>query len=85
MPSVRASIGLYERAQSNAVLAGRKKVEFEDIRDSVISVIAHRIRLKPSVKFLQDPKDYIAKEFEEYITNNYPELSELMQPSSGYL
>ena len=85
VPSVRASIGLYERSQSNAIVKGRKKVEFEDIRDSVVSVIAHRIRLKPSVKYLQDPKDYLAKEFEEYITSNYPELSELMQPSSGYL
>ena len=31
-PSVRATLGLYERAQSNAFLDGRKKVDYSDIQ-----------------------------------------------------
>ncbi|MBS3096211.1 ATP-binding protein [Candidatus Woesearchaeota archaeon] len=62
-PSVRASIGLYERAQSNALLKGRKNVQFEDVKDVVISVLSHRIRLKPSVRYLQSVEDYIKEQF----------------------
>ena len=65
-PSVRASIGLYERSQSNALLEGRQEVCFEDIRDAVISVLSHRIELKPSVKYLQGADDYVRQEFERF-------------------
>jgi Mg-chelatase subunit ChlI len=66
-PSVRASIGLYERAQSNAMLKGRKNAEFEDIKDVVISVLSHRIRLKPSVRYLQSIEDYIREQFQKNV------------------
>src|SRR3989338_4309007 len=36
-PSVRATLGLYERAQSNALIAGRKMIVFKDIQDALIS------------------------------------------------
>ena len=62
-PSVRASIGLYERAQSNALLKGRKNVLFEDIEDVLVSVLSHRIRLNPSVRYLQSIEDYIKEQF----------------------
>ncbi|MEK6943058.1 MAG: ATP-binding protein [Nanoarchaeota archaeon] len=62
-PSVRASIGLYERSQSNALVKGRKTVQFEDIKDVVSSVLSHRIRLKPSVRYLQDVSDYLKEQF----------------------
>ncbi|MBD3361381.1 AAA domain-containing protein [Candidatus Woesearchaeota archaeon] len=65
-PSVRASIGLYERAQANAVLAERKKVNSEDIAKSVVSVLSHRIELKPSVKYLQTEEEFLAQEFKKY-------------------
>ncbi|MBI2565153.1 ATP-binding protein [Candidatus Woesearchaeota archaeon] len=65
-PSVRATIGLYERAQANSLIAGRKKVSVEDIANAVISVLAHRITLKPSVKFLQTPEEFLQKEFSEF-------------------
>lgn len=74
-PSVRASLGLYERAQSNALLNSRKTVKFEDIEEAVISVLAHRIRLKPSVKYLQDPTEFIKEEFKKFLEANQ-ELSE---------
>ena len=69
-PSVRASLGLYERSQSNALLNKRKSVTFNDIRDSVISVLAHRIRLKPSIKYLETTEDYNRHQFEKNIIDS---------------
>ena len=69
-PSVRASLGLYERSQSNALLHGRKSVNFNDIKESVVSVLAHRIRLKPSVKYLQSPEEYVSHQFEKNIVDS---------------
>lgn len=66
-PSVRASIGLYERAQSNALLKGRKNVSFEDVKDVLISVLSHRIRLKPSVRYLESVENYIQEQFHKNI------------------
>lgn len=68
-PGVRASLGLYERAQANAAIKGRKTVNNEDVEESITSVLAHRIRLKPSVKYLQTPEEFIAKEFAEFVEN----------------
>jgi MoxR-like ATPase len=65
-PSVRASLGLFERAQANAVLKKRKSVCFDDIKEAVISVLSHRISLKPSVKYLQDPREFIREQFERF-------------------
>ena len=66
-PSVRASLGLYERSQSNALLNNRKNATFEDLKAIVVSVLAHRIRLKPSIKYLQAPEKYVAEQFEKNI------------------
>ncbi len=66
-PSVRASIGLYERSQSNALLNGRKNVEFQDIKDVLVSVLSHRIRLKPSVRYLESVENYIKGSFHKNI------------------
>lgn len=65
-PSVRATIGLYERAQSNAFLAGRTVVELKDIEEAVNSVLSHRIELKPSVKYLQTPLDFVKDEMKRF-------------------
>jgi len=69
-PSVRASIGLYERAQANAFLSGRKKVNFEDVSKAIISVLSHRIELKPSIKYIQTAEDFLAQEFKKYCETN---------------
>ena len=66
-PSVRASIGLYERAQSNAFLKGRKNIQFDDIKDVLVSVLSHRIRLKPSVRYLQNIEDFIKEQFHKKV------------------
>ncbi|NQU98740.1 MoxR family ATPase [Candidatus Woesearchaeota archaeon] len=65
-PSVRASIGLYERAQTHAILSNRKNVSIKDVQAVLISVISHRIRLKPSIKYLKKPEDYVKEEFEKF-------------------
>lgn len=65
-PSVRASIGLYERAQSNAFVNARKKVTLKDIQEVIVSVLSHRITLKPSIKFLKSSEDFIKEEFEKF-------------------
>jgi len=66
-PSVRASIGLYERSQSNALLKGRKNVQFQDIKDVLVSVLSHRIRLKPSVRYLESAENYLKEQFQKNI------------------
>jgi magnesium chelatase subunit I len=74
VPSVRATIGLYERAQANATIRHHKQVQFVDIRDAIISVIAHRIRLKPSIKYLEDADDYVAKAFDAFVETRHPTI-----------
>ncbi len=66
-PSVRASIGLYERAQANAMLRKAKNVSAEDIANAVVSVISHRIELKPSIKYLQTTEEFLAKEYAQFV------------------
>ncbi|MFA6073739.1 MAG: AAA family ATPase [Candidatus Woesearchaeota archaeon] len=69
-PSVRASLGIYERAQSNAYLAGRTSVDMLDVQDALISVLSHRIRLKPSLKYLKSATDYLREQFSEFCEQN---------------
>jgi magnesium chelatase subunit I len=66
-PSVRASIGLYERASANALLRGRKTVEQEDVRDAIISVLAHRIELRPSVKYTESTTQFLEEQMNEQL------------------
>jgi len=66
-PSVRASLGLYERSQANALLEQGKRVEMKHLQDAILSVLAHRIRLKPSVKYLQSPKEFIEDELKRFM------------------
>ena len=73
-PSVRASLGIYERAQANAFLAKRKAVTSEDLAQALISVLAHRIELKPSVKYLQTNEEFIKEQFDAF-SGQHPELS----------
>ncbi len=65
-PSVRASIGLVERAKANCYLRKGKQVSLDDIKDAVISVLSHRIKLKPSFKYIKSPKEYISEEFTNF-------------------
>lgn len=65
-PSVRASIGLYELAQANALLRGAKCVEAKDVQDALHSVLSHRLRLKPSSRHLLTPESYVTEMYSAY-------------------
>lgn len=65
-PSVRATLGLYERSQANALLAGRNIVTQQDIHAAIHSVLAHRIEMKPSVKYLQSPAAYLDEQITQH-------------------
>lgn len=65
-PSVRASIALYDRSQANAVISGRKDVNLLDVYNAIVSVLGHRIKLKPSIEFNTKTSDFLRDEFEEY-------------------
>jgi MoxR-like ATPase len=67
LPSVRASIGLYERAQTNAIVKGREQVRWQDVQDVLVSVLSHRIKLKPSAQYLQSPKELIQERLNEFM------------------
>ena len=64
-PSVRATIGLYERAQANAVLRNRERVEAGDVKDAIVSVLAHRIGLKPSARYTETTREFLQEEIQE--------------------
>jgi Mg-chelatase subunit ChlI len=81
-PSVRATLGLYERAQANAKLNKRTSVTFDDIKEVMVSVLSHRIKLKPSIKYLQDPSKFIKEEFEQFQDKN-PGFSSAKEKKSG--
>lgn len=75
-PSVRASLGLYERAQANAYLNKRKKVTLDDLKDAVVSVISHRIELKPSIKYLQSEETFVQNQFKSFEQEHAEKLEE---------
>ncbi|GIU70183.1 MAG: hypothetical protein KatS3mg002_1419 [Candidatus Woesearchaeota archaeon] len=62
-PSVRSTIGIYERSQAYAYLSGHKNVTISDVKSVMLSVLSHRIKLKPSVKYLQTAENYIEESF----------------------
>lgn len=65
-PSVRATLGIYERAQSNAFLENKQVVELKHVQKAMISVLSHRIRLKPSLKYLKGSSEYVSERFAEF-------------------
>ncbi len=67
LPSVRATIGLYERGQTQAMLKGKETVEWEDVQKVLFSVLSHRIKLKPSAQYLQTPREFLKKQLKDFI------------------
>ena len=65
-PGVRASLGLYERSQSNAVLKGKKNADFSDVEEAIVSVLSHRIKLKPSIQYLKSAEDFVKEELKKF-------------------
>jgi magnesium chelatase subunit I len=69
-PSVRATLGVVDRAKAVAVLRGGKRVTADDVRAVVVSVLSHRISLKPSVKYLENVEEYVDERFAEFATDH---------------
>ena len=65
-PSIRASIGLVDRSIANAYIKNKKQVDFNDIKESVVSVLSHRITLKPSLKYMKNQSDFIKEVFQNF-------------------
>lgn len=38
----------------------------EDVEEAIVSVISHRITLKPSVKYLKLPEEFVMEEFKKF-------------------
>lgn len=62
-PSVRATIGVIERAATTAQVHGRSAATLADVAEVIVSVLSHRISLKPSVKYLKSAEEYIRDSF----------------------
>lgn len=69
-PSVRATLGIIERSQAIALLRSGKRVTPNDVSSVIVSVLSHRISLKPSIKYLQSVEEYIKKAFSEFVSEN---------------
>ncbi|MFT4309303.1 MAG: ATP-binding protein [Candidatus Woesearchaeota archaeon] len=65
-PSVRGTIGLYERASAHAALSGRNDATFDDVRAVAPSVLSHRIVLKPSAGFEKSKAEFIAEQYDSF-------------------
>jgi len=66
-PGVRASIGIVDRSSAVAILRGQKQVTAEDVESVLTSVLAHRMSLKPSIKYLEQPEKYALKQFQTFV------------------
>lgn len=65
-PGVRATLALYERAQANASLNGRGTVQVDDVVDAATSVLVHRIKLKPSIEYVESPEEFLKEELHRF-------------------
>src|SRR5690606_3792840 len=65
-PSVRATLGLYERAQANALLNKRSKVIYKDVYASIVSVLPHRLTLKPSIKYIVNAQRFVQEQLRQF-------------------
>jgi len=63
VPGVRATLALVARSQSVAELMGRASVVLEDIASVIISVLAHRITLKPSLRYVREADAFVSEKF----------------------
>lgn len=62
-PSVRACIGVIDRASGMAALRGHSVVTPEDVSAVIASVLSHRISLKPSIKYLENQEEYLMRQY----------------------
>ena len=82
-PSVRATIGVFERSQANALIDGRVKMIAQDFKEALESVLSHRIKLKPSVKYLQSPNEVLDEELKSFTKANNIDMESLSSEDSS--
>ena len=66
-PGVRASISLYLRSCASARLKGKKELSLEDIAENILSVLLHRLRLKPSLRYTNKLEDYLMRKWSVFV------------------
>ena len=71
VPGVRATIGLYERSQTHALVNHHAAVTMDDVKAVAVSVLSHRVKLKPSVQYLQSSEDIIHEEAERFFSTTH--------------
>ncbi|MBT5023324.1 AAA domain-containing protein [Candidatus Woesearchaeota archaeon] len=76
VPSVRATLGLFERTGTNALLKGKQSADFSDVHDAIVSVLSHRIKLKPSAQYLQSPIEFIKEHLKSFMERNNLEIAD---------
>lgn len=81
---VRATLGLYERSQTNALLSGRKEVILEDVRDVALSVLSHRIKLQGRISHLKSPEDIINSVIKEKEAEFLRKMKKSQSDSQSY-
>ncbi len=69
-PSVRASISLYTRSCATAHLKNHDALLLEDVTENIVSVLAHRVRLKPSLRFTTDLKEYLIRKWHNFLKHH---------------
>jgi len=75
VPSVRATLSVYQRAQTHALLQNNKTVSLDDIKATLISSLAHRISLKPSVKFSTSSEEFLQERFASFMSKEFSNLT----------
>lgn len=66
-PSVRASLGIYEKSQTLAIIDGKEKVELKHVYEALLSVLPNRIKLKPAYKLEMNEDKYLEKRWNEFL------------------
>lgn len=78
VPSVRGSISLYERSQTQALVNSVDQVGFDEVESVVGSVLGHRVRLKPSLKYAEDSRELVKEKFSDFLENSKVEGSDFV-------
>ncbi len=68
-PSVRATIGLVERATAIASLNNRNPT-MNDVLEVFVSVVSHRIRLKPSIRYQKSEEEFLKEFIRDWMAKN---------------
>jgi magnesium chelatase subunit I len=58
--SVRATLAMYEIAQSYALLRGDKLVSVEDLREATMVALDGRVTMSPESPYYEDPTRYLS-------------------------